>query len=509
MGMTPQFETERLFTPEGRANPGLLAPSSPLPLVLDLDGTLIKTDLLFEAFAVAFRAYPLVLFMALFWIMQGRAVLKRKLAQRVAFDVMLLPIDDDLASYAAEEAAHGREVVLATAADELLARRVATRFPFISRVIASDGQTNLKGATKAARLDAEFPQGFVYAGDAPADLPIWRAAKGIIIVRASAATEQAARELGTPELVIPRPAGILKTYLKATRVKQWSKNALVLAPLALSGHLLDPAAWFQALLAFVALGLTASATYLLNDLFDLADDRQHWSKRNRPLASGRMPLAHGLMLVPVLLASGLALAASLGVPVLLSVAAYLALTLGYSFSLKRVPVLDVTTLAALFTLRLLIGVTAIAATLSPWLFVFSMSLFLSLSIAKRHTEVVRMAAHGAKKMAGRGYVAQDEPLLLGLGLTSACSAIILLTMYLTAEAFRAGFYSAPNFLWAAPLVLFLWLGRIWLLSQRGELDDDPVAFAMRDRVSLALGGVLGMAFLVASYGGHIHLPGLV
>ena len=209
------------------------------------------------------------------------------------------------------------------------------------------------------------------------------------------------------------------------------------------------------------------------------------------------------MLVPVLSFAGFVLAAAAGWAVLATIALYTVITLAYSMHLKRVPVLDVALLATLFTLRLFLGVVAIGAVISPWLFVFSMALFLSLSTAKRHTEVVRMALHGKTKTAGRGYIARDEPMLLSLGLAAAMSSVVLFSLYLTAEAFTNAVYSAPGFLWATPVLLFLWLGRIWLISQRGELDDDPVAFALKDRPSLMLGAMLGLAFVGAVLGGTI------
>lgn len=289
----------------------------------------------------------------------------------------------------------------------------------------------------------------------------------------------------------------VRVVMKAMRVKQWAKNTLIFAPLFLAGAMADPAAWRDAVLAFLGLGLVASSTYLLNDLFDLNDDRRHWTKRNRPLASGALSIAHGLGLGVV----GLAVSALAGVAVLASVLLYTAMTLAYSFHLKRVAILDVAMLATLFTLRLFIGVVAISTVISPWLFVFSMALFLSLSTAKRHTEVVRMALHGKTKASGRGYIARDEPMLIALGLATAMSAVVLFSLYLTAEAFQAAMYTAPGFLWATPILLFLWLGRIWLVSQRGELDDDPVAFALKDRPSLLLGVLLGLAFACALFGG--------
>ena len=370
---------------------------------------------------------------------------------------------------------------LATAADELLAYQIATRLGFVQRVVASDGSTNLKGHAKAAMLDRLFPAGFIYAGDSTADLPVWRAARDIIVVRASEDTLAAATQIRAPLKVIPKVRLRWRLLARAIRLKQWSKNALVLAPIALSGRLADVSAWVHGIGALAALGLVASATYLVNDIVDLADDRRHWSKRKRPLASGDLPLSVGMALVPVLGGAGLLVATLVGGAVPAIIGLYAAITLAYSARLKRIPILDVVVLAGLFTLRLFLGVMAIGAAISPWLFVFSMALFLSLSVAKRHTEVVRMIAHGLTEAAGRGYQARDEALLLAIGIASAASAIVLLTLYLTGEAFRAAFYTAPAFLWFAPGVLLLWLGRVWLLSQRGELDDDPVAFALQRR----------------------------
>jgi 4-hydroxybenzoate polyprenyltransferase/phosphoserine phosphatase len=473
------------------------------PLVLDLDRTLARTDMLFECLAAALARNPLVILFAIFWLMQGKAVLKRRLAQVASLDLDGMPVNEAVVALATREAARGRTIVLATAAEELMAHRIARRFPFITRVFASNGTVNLKGAAKARLLREAFPGGFIYAGDSHADLAIWREASEIVTVGAGGATLKAARALGKPVLAMPG-AGLSGAVLrKAIRMKQWAKNALVFAPVALAGLIFDASAWGHALAAFLALSLVASATYLVNDLFDLADDRQHWTKRNRPLASGAMRIEYGLALVPLLALAGFGLAALLGAKVLAVVVLYTVVTLAYSFGIKRVAILDVAMLAGLFTLRLFLGVVAIGVVISPWLFVFSMALFLSLSIAKRHTEVVRAVLHGKTKLAGRGYVARDEPLLLAMGMGAAMSAIVLFALYLSSDAVRRAFYSAPEFLWIAPVALFLWLGRVWLKSQRGELDDDPVAFALRDGPSLALGAMLGLGFLLAAFCGPL------
>ena len=268
---------------------------------------------------------------------------------------------------------------------------------------------------------------------------------------------------------------------RSVRLHQWAKNALLFVPLMLGGKALDSEAWITAMFGFVAMGLAASATYIINDLWDLSSDRRHWSKRNRPLASGELSIREGLFLAACGLAGGFAIAASIGYGAFTMLALYVAVTLSYSFALKRVPILDVFILAALFTLRLGFGIVLADVRISPWLLVFSMFVFTSLSMAKRHTEVLRLAERGLESMPGRGYRVSDAPLTLGLGLAAMLGATLIMVLYLIEDAFPRGFYSNPAFLWAVPSILFLFLGRIWLTSQRGELHDDPVAFALKTK----------------------------
>jgi 4-hydroxybenzoate polyprenyltransferase len=470
-----------------------------VPLALDLDGTLILSDLLFENFVAAFKKNPLVALYCAWWLLKGGvAMVKERLSDVAIPETDLIPANSKVVALAEAEAAAGRPVVLATAADRLLAARIAKRFPFISRVFASDHGVNLKGARKAEALKAAYPQGFIYAGDSAADIDVWRGARGAVTVDARPRVKAEVAKLGIPAVALSTQKSELRVFFKGARAMQWVKSALVFAPIPLAGRLLDPQAWLHVGLAFIAIGFLASATYLVNDLADLADDRRHWSKRNRALAAGLMPIASALRLIPAMAVIALALASLLGWGVFATVVAYGVTTLSYSLALKRVPLLDTLMLAGMFSLRLLLGVAAIGAVLSPWLFVFSMAIFLSISLAKRHTEVMRMQKQGKTEAAGRGYRAADEPLLLGLGAGAAIVATFVLCLYLMDDAARATHYHAPQFLWIAPMAIFLWLGRIWLLSQRGELDDDPVAFAVKDRVSIALGAATGLAFALAA-----------
>jgi 4-hydroxybenzoate polyprenyltransferase len=250
-------------------------------------------------------------------------------------------------------------------------------------------------------------------------------------------------------------------------------------------------------MGFLALSFAASATYLINDLWDLPSDRRHWSKRKRPLASGDLSVRRGIVLAVAGLAAGFGLALTLGGLALAMLVAYVIVTLSYSFAWKRIPILDVCILAGLFTLRLGIGIALSGVVLSPWLLVFSMFVFLSLSIAKRHTEVLRLAERGLQSIHGRGYTAADAPLTLGIGLAATLGAVLIMVLYLIEDAFPRGFYANPVWLWAMPPILFLFLSRVWLLSQRGQLHDDPVAFALKDRVSLLLGGLMALSFAAA------------
>lgn len=469
------------------------------PLVLDLDRSLVRSDVLLECALSYLRPNPLRLFRLLSWALLGRAQLKRKLAEVAPLDLSTLPVNAELVALAEAEKRRGRRVYLATAADETVAIRIAMGFPFLDGVVSSDGDTNLKGEIKAQFLAQRFPEGFDYAGDSRADLPVWRQARHVIVVEPQPGLERAARMLGKPITVIagePR----WRALLKSLRLHQWAKNSLVFIPAILSGTIAEPATALACVAAFIAVGLVASGTYILNDTWDLTSDRKHWSKRHRPLASGALPLGVGAAACGVMLAAGLAIAGTIGPATLFMLAAYLATTVAYSFRLKQVPILDGFVLAGLFTLRIAIGIATAAVVASPWLLVFSMFLFASLSFAKRHTEVSRVIAQGGKAINGRGYVVADAPLLLGLGLATGTASILIMVLYLINDAFGRGFYGNAEWLWALPCLLFLWIARIWLVGQRGQLDDDPVAFAMKDRLSILMGGGVGAAFLCAWIG---------
>lgn len=470
-----------------------------VPLVLDLDGTLIRTDSLIEQGFALLRRNPFAIFQLFGWLLAGRVMLKQKLANAVSLDPEFIPVNDDLVAFAEAQSARGRTIVLATAAHISTAQVFQKRFAFISDVIATEGQVNLKGKAKADALAARFPEGFDYAGDSRADLEVWKRARNAIVVGASRSTLSRARKSANVTEVFKRPGGF-KALIKCLRPHQWAKNVLVVVPAVLSGRIIDPDAILPLVLAFFALSLTASATYVFNDIWDLQDDRAHWSKRRRPLASGTLSLPAGIIGALFCLAAGLSLALMAGLAVLQWVLVYVVVTMTYSLWLKRKVIHDAVTLAGLFTLRLVVGMVAVAAVPSPWLFVFAMFFFTSLAFAKRHTEIARVIERGGFWVNGRGYRASDLPLVLAAGISSSVAAVVIMVLYIIEDAHQQSFIKNGDWLWALPPMIFMISSKIWVTCQRGELDDDPVVFVVKDRVCLAYAGLAGICFFFAWFG---------
>ena len=469
-----------------------------LPLVVDLDGTFLKIDTLFEYFAAGIFARPLGTILALFELRNGIAAFKQRLTRVAEPDVDGFPVREELLAYLEQEAQSGREVHLATAADQVIALRVAARFPLFKTVNGTCSDLNLKGQNKADRLLRQFPDGFVYAGDSRADLPVWRSAKAAVVVSSSRSLVDAVEAAGTP---VERSFGDKPhhraVWLKALRPHQWAKNLIVLVPVALGWRDVTPEGLLRTLVMVGLLCLVASMSYLVNDMADLASDRKHWSKRRRGFASGAIPVRDGLLVVgtilPIACIAALLVAPAAGQCLLF----YVAVTLGYSFGWKRVPLFDTFIIGLLFTIRILIGIAAAELVPSAWLLTFSMFFFFSLALAKRHTEILRAAEHGLQKLEGRGYRVGDESLTLAFGSAASMASILIVVLYLVEEVFARQIYHTPAWLWASPIAIFLFSCRIWVLSHRGMMTDDPVAFALRDNFSLGLGVLVAIAILLA------------
>jgi 4-hydroxybenzoate polyprenyltransferase len=473
--------------------------SEKMPLVVDLDGTLAKVDTLHEGLAALLCRQPWNAVMLLWRLMiHGRVAMKAYLAGHGAIDVGLLPLRTDFVAWLEEQARTGRPLHLVSAADQRTVEAVAKRLKVFTSWRGSAGTENLKGEIKAAYLVKTFPDGFTYAGDSAADLAVWRAAKGIVLVNASPSVARRAAGLGKPiEARFERKVKPVKALFKEFRLHQWSKNILVFLPILLAHHFTDTHAWLHVLYAFLALGILASATYIVNDLYDLEADRRHATKRHRPLASGALGVAPACSLVPFMLAAGFALAWKASLSAVIVLAVYLVLTLAYSFRLKRVPLLDTAVIGLLFTLRIVMGCAAADLLPSPWLLAFSVMLFFSLAMAKRQTEITKNAAgSGGQSLAGRGYHGSDVLLSLVYGVTSGVASLVILMLY-TTNSVATGLYRHPYWLWGIPLLIYLWQMRVWLLAHRGILDDDPIVFALKDRVSLGLGAGCVIAFYLA------------
>ncbi len=463
------------------------APSSLLPpLAVDLDGTLLKTDLLLESFFSLLRQAPLAALAVPLWLLKGRAHLKREIASRVRLDAALLPYRTALVEQVRVEHGKGRSIVLATASDELLAQQVADHLQLFDSVLASDGNTNLSGERKRDRLVSRFGErGFDYAANGSIDIAVWSSARKAIVVNPNPRLLRAVGKVAAVESVFDDSRPSLAEYLKALRPQQWLKNLLVFVPALAAHRFNEPALVLRSLLAFAAFCCCASSGYLFNDLLDLSADRHHPRKRLRPFASGRLPLAYGLVMVPALLVLGCVLAA-FGSRLLVEVVlGYLALTLTYSFYIKTVALLDCLVLAGLYTLRIMGGAAAVAIWPSPWLVAFSMFLFISLALVKRYDELVVMRSVDGDHARARAYEISDAELLASKGTASGYMAALVLALYISSSTAKA-LYRRPELMWFLVPLLLYWIGHMWLVAHRGKMIDDPLVFALRDRTSRIL-----------------------
>ncbi|MEZ5526429.1 MAG: UbiA family prenyltransferase [Gammaproteobacteria bacterium] len=471
--------------------------SSPLPpLYVDLDGTLLRSDLLIESALELLKRNILYLFLLPLWLLAGKAALKRQIAQRIKLRAELLPYNASLLTYLQQQKAQGRKLVLISASDQALVDDVAEHLGLFEQAIGSNGQVNYSGRRKLARIQQEDSV-FVYAGDNKVDLPIWEQASAAITVNLSASLQQRVLTHTALEQQCDYPAGSLRNYLRALRLHQWLKNTLVFLPLALAHQLDNPQLIINALLAFLCFGLCASSVYILNDLLDLPSDRQHRSKCQRPFAAGDIPLASGLVLSPLLLLSAFGIATVLPRAFVVILALYYLCTGLYSFVLKKIMLVDVILLAALYTLRIISGAAAISVVPSFWLLAFSMFLFFSLAVVKRYTELDYLRSAGGHQSEGRGYFAQDLSIMAMFGSASAFLSVMVFALYINNDETREQ-YLTPEILWLiCPLLLYM-VTRIWLLAARGQIEEDPIVFALKDRVSQVVTLVCGLLLWLAN-----------
>ena len=473
--------------------------STDIPLVVDLDGTLLCTDLLLETGMAFIKRRPLNFYKPLIWLVKSKASLKEALATRTNIDVTVLPYDQDVIELIKTARSDGRRVVLATASHYTLADRIAEYLQLFDQVLATDSKGNLSAHCKRDLLVKHYgEQGFDYAGNSHDDIPVWESARRAYVINPGKGVERRALSLGNVEKVIRSNTPALNDWLKALRLHQWMKNLLIFVPLLASHQLTNPLLLWQGILGFIVFGLCASSVYLLNDLLDLADDRRHHIKRHRPFAAGRLSIKSGLIACPILLAiSFTASFLLLPLPFAEVLAGYYALTLAYSLALKRLMTVDVIVLAILYTVRIIAGAALFELELTFWILAFSMFMFLSLALVKRCAELRGAQSNGHEEQTlGRGYFPSDIGMISSLGASTGYISVMVLAMYIQDET-ATGLYTSPQVIWlACPLLLF-WITRVWMLVHRGQMNDDPVVFAIRDRVSLVVGGLFCLVFWVA------------
>ncbi len=469
--------------------------SSTLPLVVDLDGTLIATDLFWEAAVLALKRNILLLFMMPFWLMSGKAGLKLKLASLVEIDATRLPYRADFLAFLQAEKARGRRLILATGTPEKFARAVANHLGIFDQVIATTTNVNMTSLRKRDALIAEFGEhGFDYAGNSHQDIAVFEASGHAIVVapdRAAAAYQRKnAALLFAGESITP------KVILKLLRVHQWTKNSLIAVPAVLASEILKGDTPMAVALGFIAFSMLASTIYIVNDLFDLTADRKHKTKKNRPLAAGRISIPLALLIGAATLMISLVVGSFLPFEFQMVMLCYALLTTLYTFVFKRMLLIDVLSLAGLYTIRVLTGAAATAIDTSFWLLAFSVFFFLSLALVKRFVELTGVPDTETEKVAGRGYRVVDRQVLAEAGMASTFAAVLVLALYIDSDEVKL-IYGSPFLLWLlCPIVLYISL-RIWVLARRDEMDEDPVVFILSDWRSQLMVAA-GVALVIAA-----------
>jgi len=471
-----------------------------IPLLVDLDGAIVATDTLFETTILFLKKSPFMFFMLFVWLLRGKHVLKEELSKQTYLNIETLPYRQDVIDYLEQQFEQGRKIILLTGSWVDIGTRVANQFAFINDVIATDHEKNMTGHAKAqVAREIWGDRLFDYLGNEKKDLQVWKHARRAIVV-GNKRLAKAAEDVTELEKFFPVEQLSPGTWLKAIRIHQWAKNVLIFVPLLTSHSLFKPEAIVSSLIAYFSFCTVASATYLLNDLLDLESDRKHSIKKHRPLAAGKMNILQATLSGIALLSTGIILAILyLDMYFLLILLGYLTLTILYSFILKHVQTADVISLASLFTLRITAGAAAIGVPLSFWLLCFSMFLFLSLAMVKRVSELIHVEKHSGgelQEVSGRDYLTADIVVLQSLGGASGFMSVLVFALYINSDQVTK-MYNNPELLWLVIPVVGYWVMRIWIVTARGQMDEDPISFAIRDKQSWLTTMVLLLIFALA------------
>ena len=468
-------------------------------LCVDMDGTLLKTDLIWECIISLLKVRPFLLFRIPFWLLEGRAGFKRRLAQWAPVDVSTLPYRSELLEFLSTQRQLGRRIVLVTAAEGSLAESVANHIGLFDEVLHSEEGVNLEGKIKAELLQSKFSQiGFDYIGNSTADLPVWKAARGGYVVGDKKLVHRAS-SVAPINGVFETQTASVSTWIRALRGHHWAKNLLLFLPLLLA-HKLHLRPLLTVAAGFLLFSLCASSIYILNDLLDLHSDRAHPWKGKRPFASGETSIPMGLLVSALLVTATIALGFWLSIPFGAVLIAYSAATLWYSVQLKRLALVDVFALSSFYSLRIWAGSLVASVPLSDWFLGFSLFFFLALAMAKRYSELTHAGRLVQSGNSGRAYNREDRELLMHLGVGSSFSAVVIFALYIHGKEVSS-LYPRPDLLFFICPAILYWLSRLWLKANRGELDEDPVTLALGDPVSYVIAALILIVLLFSSHAG--------
>lgn len=470
----------------------------PVPLIVDLDGTLIRTDMLLESLVAVVIRRPTKLGSLMLSLIRGRAQFKKDAGLHYVFNSRTLPFRQEVLGLIHERSAIGDEIVLATAATEGIAKQIADHLGVFSQVISSSDNVNLSGGTKASLLIERYGiGGFDYVGNSVKDEQVWNASRKKYLAGNSPRARRVFNRFPDGTKLVER--GEMKSaakWLRAMRVHQWVKNLLLFAPAIAAHEVLSPAIVWDLTVAFVSISIMASAVYLINDIVDIEADRVHPTKKFRPIPSGDVSIGAAASVAIILCVGSFSVSLALPVEFSFSLVLYFALTTLYTFWLKRVLLVDVLTLALLYTIRVVAGGLAVGISVSAWLLAFSFFLFLSLSFLKRASELALIQKPEVLLLNRRAYEIRDLPIVNSLGIGSGLVSTLVLALYLDSETVTL-LYAAPQFLWLSVPLLTFWISWVWLKSGRGEVDHDPILFALKDRVSVVSGVLFLFIFIIS------------
>lgn len=471
-----------------------------IPLFVDLDGSLLATDCLWESLLILLKEKPLHFLLVPLWVLKGKHYFKKRVTDSTELEVTVLPFRQNVIDYIQAARNTNRRIILATATDERIAANVANYTGIFDEIIATNENINLAGKNKLERINVlAHNREFDYIGNGSADFPIWSKARRAIVVSSNSSFIDKVRALNSNiEILAPVSGSRIGTIIKAIRIHQWIKNLLLFIPLLLAHRISEPDVLLKTIIAFVSFSLCASSVYVLNDIFDLESDRRHPRKKNRPFASGALGIPVGILLIPLLIVvSSLLALYGVSTDFTLTLWTYLVVTGAYSFRLKKIAILDVLLLAGLYSFRLFAGSIAGGVYLSPWLIAFAMFIFLSLAFVKRYSELLLTISSNNSQANGRGYYATDIEIVQSVGVSSGLISILIFALYMNSREVST-LYTHPQMLWLVGMCLLYWIIRVWLIAHRGEMHDDPIIFTVKDKASYLLGLIMVGIMIAAS-----------